>query len=82
MAPSVRSLTECERDTDCRLRVAGCCECGATITAENLIAIRTDAETGFSALVCDPAQGCTDCAPIYPSQFSAYCVTDGHCAVR
>lgn len=74
-------LTACTEDTDCRLRVTGCCECGGDTSAGSLIALRTDAEADYGALVCDDT-ACDGCAPVYPTEVEAYCADDGHCDVR
>ena len=75
------SLTECTLDSDCRLRARDCCECGADLSFYNLVAIRSDAEVGFSALVCDPATACPECLPDYASSGSSAHCTAGRCTV-
>jgi hypothetical protein len=72
----------CSADDDCRLRVTGCCECGGSTASWDLIAIRSDGEATYEALVCDPAWACDACVPVYPPDVEAYCATDGHCATR
>ena len=72
----------CASDDDCRLRVTGCCECGGSTASWDLIAIAQNGEPAYQSLVCDPEQGCDDCAPVYPTDTEAYCATDGHCATR
>jgi hypothetical protein len=72
----------CAADSDCRLRVTGCCECGGSTASWDLIAIAHDGEADYQALVCDPEQACDECAPVYPVDVEAYCATDGHCATR
>lgn len=74
-------LTACTEDSDCRLRVTDCCECGGDVSPASLIAIRSDAETDYAALVCDDTD-CPGCAPVYPTEVEAYCADDGHCDVR
>ncbi len=79
---STLPLTECERDTDCMLRVPDCCVCGAGTDEFNLIAVRTDAEADYQALVCPAEFGCAaDCVPAYPSNLEAACVA-GRCTVE
>lgn len=72
-------LSLCTVDEDCRIRARDCCECGASMSYDNLIAIRTDAEAEYSDLVCDPDTGCFECAPEYPGDVQAVCDDDGHC---
>lgn len=74
-------LTECARDTDCRLRVRDCCPCGSDPSFWNLIAIRADAETDYEALVCPTDFGCPECAPPEPTDARAVC-TAGRCQVE
>jgi hypothetical protein len=73
-------LSACNSDTDCALRVTDCCECGGDLTS--LIAIRADAGASYAELVCDPAQACDLCAPVYPTDVEAFCAADGHCGLR
>jgi hypothetical protein len=73
-------LTECTADADCRIRTRDCCECGGNTSLEALIAIRADGEAAFTALACDPGQGCDDCLPSYPPPAQAECHA-GRCAV-
>ena len=77
-----QEASACSTNADCRLRVTGCCECGGSTASSDLIAIRSDAESAYRALVCDPEQACAECAPVYPTDVEAYCATDGHCATR
>jgi hypothetical protein len=70
--------TECGATSDCRIRTNACCECGGPTDVEHVIAIAGSAEASFSALVCDEAQACPECAPVYPPEMTAVC-TDGHC---
>jgi hypothetical protein len=72
-------LSLCSVDEDCRIRARDCCECGASMSYDNLIAIRTDAGAEYSDLVCDPDMGCPECAPEYPGDVQAICDEDGHC---
>ncbi len=72
----------CASDDDCRLRVAGCCECGGSTAPADLIAIAWLGEAGYRQLVCDPEQACPECAPVYPDEVEAWCASDGHCDIR
>jgi hypothetical protein len=74
------SVSVCDSDDDCRLRVTGCCECGGSTEPWDLISLRRDGETAYQELVCDAGQGCDDCLPSYPSNVVAVCAADGHCA--
>lgn len=73
-------FTTCSADTDCRVRVRECCECGGTTDPFALIAIRSDAEPAYAAVACDPGTGCPECAPVYPAEARAVCRM-GHCEV-
>ena len=66
-------LAQCEVDTDCKLRVQQCCECGGDTSPEALIAIRVDGEIDYQGLVCSGDFGCPECAPSYPDTHQAYC---------
>jgi hypothetical protein len=66
-------ITECEENTDCRVRTKDCCECGGGITEADLIAINREQEVAYSSLVCDPAVACLACMPQYPSEAQAVC---------
>ncbi|HEX7672295.1 MAG TPA: hypothetical protein VF395_22015 [Polyangiaceae bacterium] len=72
----------CATDDDCRLRTASCCECGGSTASDSLIAVNRSNESLYAALVCDRLQACPQCAPIYPTDVTAHCATDGHCAIR
>ena len=74
-------LSACSSDADCRLRVTSCCECGGDTNPDALIAIRSDVEADYMALVCD-ATDCDLCAPVYPDSMEAFCADDGHCDTR
>jgi hypothetical protein len=76
------AISACTRDDECRIRVPDCCDCGADVREERLIAIRADAIGEFTSIVCDSGQGCPECVPVYPDTVEAYCAPDGHCAVR
>ena len=69
-------ITECVTSEDCRVRAQECCECGATMTQETLIAINVGQEAAYAALVCDPNTTCLECAPAYPDAATAVCVGD------
>ena len=75
---ATHAATECTSSTDCRVRAAECCECGATITESTVVAVSDGA--AFEALVCDPGTGCPECAPVYPDTFGATCDA-GRCAM-
>jgi len=73
------ALTECQDNTDCRLRWGlECCECGAQ--NGGLTAIAVAAESKLMQLVCDPAADCPACVPSYPADAAALCDA-GHCIV-
>ena len=75
-------LSACTTDADCRLRVTECCPCGGDTSPTSLIAVRTDAEADYQALVCDDI-ACPECEPVYPTDMvEAFCADDGHCDVR
>lgn len=57
--------TRCSTDSDCVLRTRECCECGATISQDNIVAIRKDKLSDFEKLVCKPETGCPECAADY-----------------
>ena len=72
------SFTECSAASDCRLRTHDCCECGGGVDAGQIIAIRTDGESGLVEIICDPQQACPECAPTPPVGFVAEC-SSGRC---
>jgi hypothetical protein len=74
--------SNCSADDECRLRVTGCCECGGSTAAWDLIAINPRSEGEYQKLVCDADQACATCAPVYPTDVEAFCESDGHCATR
>lgn len=74
------AASACTKDSECRLRVASCCECGGSVAPSDLIAVSQEAL--YADLVCDPMTGCPACAPIYPTNVEAGCAIDGHCEVR
>ena len=70
------AFTACETDSECMLRVAACCECGATIDGSTVVAIRVDQLAAFEALLCPPGTGCPECAPLYPDYLFTHCRAD------
>ena len=66
-------------DTDCRLRANECCECGADVTATNVLSVSDPA--AVEGLLCDPGTGCPECAPVYPDTVAAACEA-GRCVVE
>jgi hypothetical protein len=81
-------LSACTSDDECRLRVPDCCECGAEVNPETLIALNVDQGGAYTPLVCgpfgdDPGEDpCFPCAAEYPDTLEAYCAADGHCDIR
>jgi hypothetical protein len=76
-------LSACASDAECRVRVPDCCECGALVDPESLIALNADEVGSYLSRVCGPFDGaCDPCAAVYPDTVEAYCAADGHCAVR
>ncbi|MFK8002715.1 MAG: hypothetical protein AB8H86_24230 [Polyangiales bacterium] len=73
-------LSACEDDTDCVIRAASCCECGATITEETVVAINLEIRGGYEPFVCEPGIACPECAPVYPDNLVARCLGDGAAA--
>lgn len=65
------AATACGDDSDCRIRNVSCCECNASLQPGTLVAVSDEA--AYTSLVCDPAQACDDCAPIYPMEVTAVC---------
>jgi hypothetical protein len=72
------AVSACTEDAGCRVRVTDCCECGASTSVTNLIAVGQT--LGYEALVCPPMTLCPGCAPVYPSIVTAHC-TAGHCGL-
>jgi len=66
-------LTSCMDAAECRLRMAGCCECGDVLQGQ-VIAIRTDAEEAYRDLTCDPDTACDACLPNLEGSFVAACL--------
>jgi hypothetical protein len=74
-------LTACSTNADCALRAARCCECGAPMDVWSLVALSSSGESGFAALVCDPATACDACMPVYPATPVPNC-SNGHCQLN
>ena len=70
-------LTPCTDAGECRVRMAGCCECVDIIDGQ-VIAIRADAEAAYRALTCDPDTACDACLPDLGGTFTAACI-DNRC---
>ena len=73
-------ISACTGSEECVIRTPECCECGADMTPEVLIAVRSDSRRDLEELVCDPDVDCAMCAPVYPDNVEAVCDDDGHCA--
>lgn len=67
----------CEQNSDCTIRVAACCECGAEATGP-YIAVNASLEGEYEALVCDPRAGACSPGPCatYPAQPAPTCILD------
>jgi hypothetical protein len=70
----------CESDDDCRVRTPDCCPCGGDTDPGRLIGVSS--ENAYASLVCDPAQACPECLPVYPGEVSVSCSSDDHCVAR
>jgi hypothetical protein len=69
-------LTVCQKSSDCRLRAGlACCE---SCSASEFDVVAINASADLRSLVCDPDTACDACAPVYPSTFTATCVS-GRC---
>ncbi len=74
------ALSECTTAADCSLRLGmGCCEPCSGEEA-GLVAVKSSAIPTVYELLCDPQVSCPACAPVYPPEWKADCVS-GHCAV-
>lgn len=73
-------LSACSRVTDCRLRAATCCECGASMALWDLVALSSDGLVGYAAILCDAGAACPECMPHYPTNAQLSC-TLGHCSL-
>ncbi len=71
--------TECTDDNECVVRASECCECGANLNPEFLIAIHRDFVPEYQAALCGPTAICPACAPIYPDSVAAVCNSAGRC---
>ncbi len=71
------AIEACEEDSDCRVRVAECCECGSESTPP-YIAINASQATAYESIVCVPGDCATDppCST-YPDFPVARCTTPG-----
>jgi hypothetical protein len=72
-------LLPCTPEVGCRVRARSCCECGADVSRENLMAIPNGGDAAFNAL-CEADQACEDCGADYPDSVVALCV-DGFCTL-
>lgn len=73
------AASACTQDSECRVRTHECCECGGTISPQELVGISD--ETAYTSLVCDSGQSCAECAPLYPSEVTVQCAS-GHCTIN
>jgi hypothetical protein len=76
------AVSGCKQASDCRVRVAACCECGGDTSPYALLAIASTSESAYTQLVCDLATACPECAPLYPSNVSATCTQSEHCVTQ
>jgi hypothetical protein len=72
-------VSECSEDSDCRVRATDCCECGADVNAESLVAVGRGG--GYEELVCPPSWACPECEPVYPPDVGARC-NGGNCILE
>lgn len=73
---------ECERNSDCRLRVGtGCCEPCHEASVYELVAVPVEGQGALLDKVCDGDVACFECAPTYPTEAEAVC-DQGACKVR
>ncbi len=76
------AVSACFDDTDCVLRLAGCCECtGGEVLPAQLVALASSKVADYRAMVCDSDTACAACVPTYPSSARAVCL-EGHCKVQ
>jgi hypothetical protein len=73
-------LSTCNAASDCVVRAAACCECGASMELWSLVAIAATASADYAALVCESTQACAACMPVYPTDVALDCVA-GHCVL-
>jgi hypothetical protein len=72
-------LSACDKDGDCKLRYASCCET-CTATPEGLIAVKD--LSGYRDEVCSPNASCPKCLVTYPPNVVARCdPATKHCRV-
>ena len=57
----------CTQAVGCGVRARTCCECGADLAIENLMAVPNGAGDPARTALCAPGQACDACLPIYPS---------------
>jgi hypothetical protein len=73
-------VSACKVDSDCRVRVPDCCECGASTA--HLIALATSEVNTYASQVCAPDESCAFCLPTYPPRVLAQCdTTTHHCRI-
>lgn len=74
------SLSACETSDDCVIRAAECCECGATINGQTVVALNREQRGFYDRYVCEDDIGCPECAPAYPDNIVAECRGEGAAA--
>jgi hypothetical protein len=74
-------MSACTTASDCTLRAATCCECGASLEVWNLVAVAKTSLADYAAAICEPVQACAECMPIYPTAVTLDCVS-GHCKLQ
>lgn len=70
----------CTTASDCTVRAATCCECNASLERWNLVAVAKTALSDYASAICEPAQACAECMPVYPTEVTLDCVS-GHCTL-
>jgi len=77
------AISGCTGDDECTLRWPGCCECDPTAQSTDVLAMRKDAVSNYTAAICGPvATPCPACAVAYPTGARAACdPTTHHCTV-
>ena len=79
------TVSACQVDGDCQLRVRECCECGGGASVDAVIALPASSFSSYQALVCDDAAPvCDACRPTYPpttgfGKIAVVKCTRGHC---
>jgi hypothetical protein len=71
-------MLACTPEVGCRVRARTCCECGASVAVENLMAVPPDSAWVDTAL-CEPGGGCRACLPAYPDNVEARCGANNFC---